>query len=54
MEKIYNVVVGSYMGKNYGEVKKVTKTKIELQETVPNRWGGWEKRKAVIKLQGGK
>lgn len=47
---IHRVKVGSHMGKNYGRIVKITETRIDLIEIVPNGHGGWVKRPRTLKL----
>lgn len=47
---IYRVTVGDYMGQNYGKVTRITGQQVDLTELVPNGFGGWEQRPAVVSL----
>ena len=47
---IHRVSPGNYLGQNYGEVKSVTETSVELIEIVPNGLGGWIERQASLAL----
>lgn len=47
---IHRVSPGNYLGQNYGEVKSITETSIELTEIVPNGLGGWIERQASLTL----
>ncbi len=48
---LYQVKVGDYLGQNYGRVKKITETGIELQEIVQDATGEWIERPAQLQLQ---
>lgn len=48
---VYQLGVGSHLGKNFGEVKKITNDEVILIETVPNGFDGWTKRETTISLQ---
>jgi len=45
-----HVSVGNHMGKNYGEIIRITEAKIDLTEIVPDGGGKWRERKASIAL----
>lgn len=47
---IYRITAGGYMGKNFGEVKKITKDSIDIKETVPDGLGGWKERDVKLDL----
>lgn len=47
---VYQVQVGSYLGKNYGRVDKITDTQIDLTETYINSSNEWSKRPATIAM----
>lgn len=46
---VYRIHEGNYLGRNFGKVKKVNSTMVELEETVQVN-GVWEKRAAKIAL----
>lgn len=48
---VYPVVVGAYVGLNFGKVVRVTDTRIELLERVQDSSGEWTERKASLELQ---
>lgn len=50
---IYRVTVGAYLGKNYGQIIKISKDDISITETVPDGVGGWEKRDITLTLTTG-
>jgi len=45
---IFRVKRGSYMGQDNGRITKVTDTRVELKEIVPDGLGGWIKRKSTL------
>lgn len=47
---IHRVTLGEYMGQNYGKVVKITNGEVDLSELIPNGFGGWQRRAAVISL----
>lgn len=49
-KSIYKVQVGNYMGKNFGEIIKITETKIVLREIIPDGADGWLDREASLAL----
>ncbi len=49
-KSIYKVQVGNYMGKNFGEIIKITETKIILREIIPDGADGWLDREASLAL----
>lgn len=49
-KSIYKVQVGNYMGKNFGEIIKITETKILLREIIPDGADGWLDREASLAL----
>ncbi|MEO5734935.1 MAG: pilus assembly protein PilP [Rubrivivax sp.] len=48
---LYQVKVGDHLGQNYGRVKKITETGIELQEIVQDATGEWIERPTQLQLQ---
>lgn len=48
---VYPVVVGAYIGLNFGKVVRVTDNRIELLERVQDSSGEWAERKASLELQ---
>lgn len=48
---LYQVRTGSYLGQNYGRVKKITETEITLREIVQDPTGEWAERPAALQLQ---
>lgn len=47
---VNRVTEGDFMGKNYGKVTKVTNSKIEIREIVPDGEDGWVERPNTIRL----
>lgn len=47
---IHRVTVGNHMGQNFGQVKSIAETEIALTEIVPDGFGGWVSRPAVLAL----
>jgi type IV pilus assembly protein PilP len=50
-ELLYQVRTGSYLGQNYGRVKKITETEVTLREIVQDPAGEWIERPAALQLQ---
>ena len=49
-DAIHRVKKGNYMGRNYGEIIRITANKIELKEIVPDGQGGWAENLTHIEL----
>ena len=47
---VYRVRKGNYMGKNFGQITKITESKIQLVEIVPDGLGGWMERPNSLSL----
>lgn len=47
---VHRVSRGNHMGQNYGEVVAIDEGQIQLSEIVPDGFGGWNQRPAVISL----
>ncbi len=47
---IHRVQPGNYVGQNYGRITRITESKIELVEIVPDGLGGWMERPATLAL----
>ena len=45
---IHRVAVGSYIGRNYGEITRIDKQQLHVLETVPNDNGGWVYRQRLL------
>ena len=48
---ILRVLLGQYMGQNYGEIVTIDESQIEVSEWISDGLGGWTKRKASIALR---
>ena len=48
---IHRVLVGEYMGQNYGKIIAINEDQIDLSEWVSDGLGGWDKREASIALR---
>ena len=49
-KKLYNVKVGNYIGMNFGLIKKITDTEIEIKEEVQDSTGDWSERISSLQL----
>lgn len=47
---VHRVQVGNHMGENYGKVVRITETRIDIEEIVPDGLGGWIKRDAALAI----
>lgn len=47
---IHRVTRGNHMGQNYGEITLIDEGQIQLNEIVPDGFGGWVQRPAVLAL----
>ncbi len=47
---VHRVVIGDYIGLDYGEVKAIDNDKVELREIVDNGRGGWMRRTRSLVL----
>lgn len=50
-DKVKQVRVGDYMGQDFGLVKRVTESEIELHELVQDSTGEWTERTSLLYLQ---
>lgn len=48
---IHRVLVGEYMGQNYGKIIAINEDQIDVSEWVSDGLGGWNKREASIALR---
>ncbi len=48
---VFPVVVGGYIGQNFGKVISINETRIDLVEVVQDATGEWTERKASLELQ---
>ncbi len=47
---LFRVKAGNYMGRNHGQITKISEGSIELTEIVPDNNGGYQERQASIAL----
>jgi type IV pilus assembly protein PilP len=47
---IHRVGGGNHMGQNYGEIRAIEEGQIELNELIPDGFGGWIRRPAILAL----
>ncbi len=47
---IYRVKVGNHIGKNFGEITRITDKSVDITEVVSDGLGGWVERKATLKI----
>jgi type IV pilus assembly protein PilP len=47
---LFRVKAGNYMGRNHGQITKISENSIELTEIVPDSSGGYQERQASIAL----
>lgn len=47
-DAVHQVMEGNYLGQNYGQITRVTRSKVELVELIPDGQGGWMEREAAI------
>ncbi|MEQ1440525.1 pilus assembly protein PilP [Fontimonas sp. SYSU GA230001] len=47
---IHRVTLKNYMGQNYGQIVAISGTEVRLQELVPDGFGGWTQRGAILAL----
>lgn len=50
---LYPVVVGNYLGQNYGKIVSIGEASIELREIVQDASGEWTERMTTLELQEG-
>ncbi|OYY73025.1 MAG: hypothetical protein B7Y40_10635 [Gammaproteobacteria bacterium 28-57-27] len=48
---IHTVVVGNYLGQNFGKITGIQETKIDLIEILPDGNGGWMEKPATITMK---
>ncbi len=48
---VHRVAIGDYMGRNYGRIRNITETQINMIEIVPSGNGGWVERPQILMLQ---
>jgi type IV pilus assembly protein PilP len=49
-KKLHQVKVGNYIGMNFGLIKKVSDTEIEIKEVVQDSTGDWSERTSSLQL----
>lgn len=47
---VHRVQVGNYIGRNFGQVTRITETSVEFLEIVPDGKGGWQERDNVLAM----
>ena len=47
---VHRITFGNHLGQNYGEVKRITDTQIDLVEIIPDGFGGFMERPASLTL----
>ena len=45
---VHSVRVGNHLGQNYGKVVRISETKLDIEEIIPDGLGGWIKRDAAL------
>lgn len=48
---IHRVTSGDHLGQNYGKVTAVTPSEVDLTEVIPDGFGGWTERPALLALE---
>lgn len=48
---LFKVKAGNYVGKNHGQINRVTEDKVELTEIVADEAEGWKERQAAIGIE---
>lgn len=47
---IHRVSVGNHLGQNFGEIQSISETELTLLEIIPDGFGGWMQRPAVLAM----
>lgn len=47
---LFRIKAGNYMGKNNGQITRITENKVELTEIVADEAEGWKERQAAVKM----
>lgn len=47
---VHRLQIGNYLGRNHGQVLRITETSIEMTEIVPDGKGGWQERDNVLAM----
>lgn len=50
--KVYQVLPGQYLGKNFGKILRIDNTSIQLRELAKDQEGNWLQRDATLRIQG--
>ena len=50
--KVYPVLAGQYLGKNFGKILRIDDTSIQLRELAKDQEGNWLQRDATLRIQG--
>ena len=45
-----SIIVGNYLGENYGRITDVGDNRVNLVEIIPNGTGGWLERPAAVEI----
>lgn len=45
---VHRVTIGNYLGQNYGKITQIAETEVALREIVPDGFGGYIERKAMV------
>ncbi|MBV8062889.1 MAG: pilus assembly protein PilP, partial [Nevskia sp.] len=45
---IHRVSVGNYMGQNFGKITKISESEVDLDEIVPDGFGGFKEQPASL------
>lgn len=49
--EVHRVGIGDYMGRNYGQIKQISDSQLNMIEIVPSGSGGWVERPQTLTLQ---
>jgi type IV pilus assembly protein PilP len=47
---VHRLQVGNHLGRNHGQVQRITETSVEMTEIVPDGQGGWQERDNVLAM----
>lgn len=47
---VHRLQIGNYLGRNHGQVLRITETSVEMTEIVPDGKGGWQERDNVLAM----
>ena len=51
--KVFQVLAGQYIGKDFGKILRIDETSIQLREVAQDEEGKWLQRDATLRIQGG-